>query len=296
MFENFTLERIDVGDAVLRVRHGGSGPPVLLLHGHPRTHATWHMVAPLLAGRFTVVCPDLRGYGESSKPPTTARPRPVLQAGHGRRLRRADAARSATSGSAVAGHDRGIVRRPAAWPWTIPAAVRRLCLLEGIPIGEALARCDAKFAAQLVSLVLLRPDRAGPPSGSSTRTPTPGTPPPPSTWARRRSPYYQRAIHDPAHRARHGRGLPGRPGHRPGPRRRRPGRGPPDRLPAAVPVGGAGRHGRPLRRPARRSGATGPTTCAGTRIDCGHHMAEEAPAELAAELAAFFAVWDRPTG
>jgi haloacetate dehalogenase len=71
MFEGFTLERIDVGDAELRVRHGGSGPAVLLLHGHPRTHVTWHKVAPVLAERFTVVCPDLRGYGESSKPPTT---------------------------------------------------------------------------------------------------------------------------------------------------------------------------------------------------------------------------------
>ena len=71
MFEGFTLDRIDVGDAVLRVRHGGAGPPVLLLHGHPRTHATWNKVALLLAERFTVVCPDLRGYGESSKPATT---------------------------------------------------------------------------------------------------------------------------------------------------------------------------------------------------------------------------------
>ena len=71
MFDGFTLERVDVGEAVLRVRHGGSGPPVLLLHGHPRTHATWHRVAPLLARSHTVVCPDLRGYGESSKPPTS---------------------------------------------------------------------------------------------------------------------------------------------------------------------------------------------------------------------------------
>lgn len=55
MFEGFTLRRIDVGDAELRVRHGGSGPAVLLLHGHPRTHVTWHEVASLLAGRFTVV-------------------------------------------------------------------------------------------------------------------------------------------------------------------------------------------------------------------------------------------------
>ena len=71
MFEGFTLELIHVSEAVLRVRHGGSGPPVLLLHGHPRTHVTWHLVAPLLAAQHTVVCPDLRGYGESSKPPTT---------------------------------------------------------------------------------------------------------------------------------------------------------------------------------------------------------------------------------
>src|SRR4029453_18131553 len=49
-----------VGPAGLRVRHGGSGPAVLLLHGHPRTHVTWHRVAPLLAGSHTVVCPDLR--------------------------------------------------------------------------------------------------------------------------------------------------------------------------------------------------------------------------------------------
>jgi haloacetate dehalogenase len=55
----------------LLARHGGTGPPLLLLHGHPRTHMTWHRVAPLLAGDHTVVCPDLRGYGESSKPPTT---------------------------------------------------------------------------------------------------------------------------------------------------------------------------------------------------------------------------------
>ena len=67
-FDGFTLERIDGGaGASLRVRHGGEGPPVVLLHGHPRTHATWHMVASRLAPHHTVVCPDLRGYGESSK-------------------------------------------------------------------------------------------------------------------------------------------------------------------------------------------------------------------------------------
>jgi haloacetate dehalogenase len=65
VFEGFTEERIDVGDGIeLRVRHGGEGTPVVLLHGHPRTHTTWHRVAPqLVEAGHTVVCPDLRGYG-----------------------------------------------------------------------------------------------------------------------------------------------------------------------------------------------------------------------------------------
>ena len=69
-FDGFALDLVPVSENVtLRVRHGGSGPAVVLLHGHPRTHTTWHQVAPLLvkAGN-TVVCPDLRGYGQSSTP------------------------------------------------------------------------------------------------------------------------------------------------------------------------------------------------------------------------------------
>ena len=78
MFDGFSLEMVDVGEATLRVRHGGAGPAVLLLHGHPRTHTTWYRVAPLLAPAHTVVCPDLRGYGQSSsrpRRPITSRPR-----------------------------------------------------------------------------------------------------------------------------------------------------------------------------------------------------------------------------
>ncbi|MGQ3031697.1 MAG: alpha/beta fold hydrolase, partial [Ferrovibrionaceae bacterium] len=69
MFAGFALETIEVPGARLRVRHGGAGPPVLLLHGHPRTHTTWHRVAPILARSHTVVCPDLPGFGGSSQPP-----------------------------------------------------------------------------------------------------------------------------------------------------------------------------------------------------------------------------------
>ena len=71
-FPGFTLEHVAVAGGSIRLRRGGSGPPLLLLHGNPQTHAMWHAVAPTLAERFTVVCPDLRGYGGSLKPEATA--------------------------------------------------------------------------------------------------------------------------------------------------------------------------------------------------------------------------------
>src|SRR3954453_12842175 len=70
MFETFTHRQIVTSGATISLRHGGSGPPVLLLHGHPQTHVMWHRVAPCLAEDYTVVCADLRGYGDSDKPPT----------------------------------------------------------------------------------------------------------------------------------------------------------------------------------------------------------------------------------
>jgi haloacetate dehalogenase len=144
MFEGFELERIDVGEAALRVRHGGSGAAVLLLHGHPRTHATWHWVAPLLAEHFSVVCPDLRGYGESSKPATTPDHEPYSK----RIMARDCAALMRLLGHerfAVVGHDRGayVAQRLAA---DHPTAVTHLVVMDAVPIGEALARANAEFA------------------------------------------------------------------------------------------------------------------------------------------------------
>src|SRR5262249_60987331 len=64
-------QTIRAGKIEVRLRHGGSGPPLLLLHGHPETHVMWHRIAPRLARDFTVIAPDLRGYGGSSRPRTT---------------------------------------------------------------------------------------------------------------------------------------------------------------------------------------------------------------------------------
>ena len=69
MFEGFTKTEIETNGARIVTVHGGKGPPVLLMHGNPFTHVSWHVVAPVLARDFTVVCTDLRGYGDSSKPP-----------------------------------------------------------------------------------------------------------------------------------------------------------------------------------------------------------------------------------
>lgn len=145
MFTGFRLDHIDVSDVRLRVRYGGAGPAVLLVHGHPRTHTTWHRIAPaLVAAGHSVVCPDLRGYGGSTAPPdrpdhSQASKRAMAadlqqlmdMLGHGR--------------YAVVGHDRGgyVAQRLAL---DHPDAVDRLVILGDVPIGEALTRCDARFA------------------------------------------------------------------------------------------------------------------------------------------------------
>src|SRR5690242_5923881 len=138
LFEGFTLERIRLDEVELRVRFGGSGPPILLLHGHPRTHTTWHRVAPILAERFRVVCPDLRGYGESSKPPDEPDHRQASKRAMAR-----DAvglmARLGHERFAVVGHDRGAYAglRTAL---DHPGAVGHLAVLDAVPIAEALRR------------------------------------------------------------------------------------------------------------------------------------------------------------
>jgi len=68
LFPDFVQTEVRTSGATIPVFHKGDGPPLLLLHGYPETHATWHKVAPRLAERFSVYVPDLRGYGDSSRP------------------------------------------------------------------------------------------------------------------------------------------------------------------------------------------------------------------------------------
>src|SRR5918912_642565 len=134
MFEGFKLDMLDTGEAVIRVRYGGSGPPLLLLHGHPQTHAMWYRIAPRLAKDFTVVAADLRGYGGSSKPPTTPDHEPYSK----RAMARDQVAVMRQLGFerfSVAGHDRGgrVAYRLAL---DHPERVLKLAVLDIIPTGE----------------------------------------------------------------------------------------------------------------------------------------------------------------
>jgi haloacetate dehalogenase len=288
MFEGFALERVDVGGAELRVRHGGSGPAVLLLHGHPRTHVTWHMVAPVLARQFTVVCPDLRGYGESSKPPTTADHRP-----YSKRVMAADClALMRALGHerfCVAGHDRGlyVAQRLA---MDHPASVRRLCVLDGIPLGEALSRCDARFAASWYHWFFF---------GQTQRPAERYINADPDAWYTASDKYmgaeafedYRRAIHDPAtvhammedYRA----GLGIDRSHDEADRAAGRRIGCPVLFLWAARDDMEDLYGDPLAI-WREWG----DDVRGQALDCGHHIAEEAPAELAALLTGFFAPAD----
>ena len=144
LFPGFTARRVRTVGVEIDCITGGSGPPLLLLHGYPQTHAMWHKVAPALARDFTVVCADLRGYGDSSKP--------VAQPDHAQQSKRAMAQDMVevmrTLGHprfALAGHDRGgrVAHRLAV---DHPDAVIRLAVLDISPTRTMYARTDRAFA------------------------------------------------------------------------------------------------------------------------------------------------------
>jgi haloacetate dehalogenase len=144
MFEGFRQERIAVSGTTIAVRHAGHGPPVLLLHGHPQTHVMWHLVAPRLAERYTVVCPDLRGYGDSGKPPSDD-----THAAYSKRTMARDQlelmAHLGFERFSVVGHDRG-GRCAYRLALDHPDRVRALSVLDILPTYEHFVRTDMTFA------------------------------------------------------------------------------------------------------------------------------------------------------
>ena len=130
----------------IRAAVAGEGPPLLLLHGHPQTHVTWRKIAPLLAERFTVVCPDLRGYGDSSKPRGDER-----HAVYSKRAMAADQVAVMRALGAerfrMVGHDRGgrVGHRLAL---DFPDALEKLCVFDIAPTATMYARADRDFATR----------------------------------------------------------------------------------------------------------------------------------------------------
>ncbi|HEY3728727.1 MAG TPA: alpha/beta hydrolase [Solirubrobacteraceae bacterium] len=144
MFEGFETRELDTERGSIHARVGGSGPPLLLLHGYPETHLMWHSAAPLLAERFTVVATDLSGYGDSLKP--------VAAGDHGPHSKRALAADQVQAMAslghqrfAVAGHDRGgrVAYRMAL---DHPGRVSALAVLDIVPTAEVWALADGRLS------------------------------------------------------------------------------------------------------------------------------------------------------
>jgi haloacetate dehalogenase len=143
---DFKASRIDANGVEIAVRTAGDGPPLLLLHGYPQTGYMWHKVAPRLAQNHHVVIADLRGYGDSEKPPTNAD-----HAAYSKRAMAADMiAVMQAFGYAkfdVAGHDRGgrVAHRLAR---DYPDAVRRLAVLDIAPTLMMYDTTDREFATK----------------------------------------------------------------------------------------------------------------------------------------------------
>ncbi|MBR0643881.1 alpha/beta fold hydrolase [Plastoroseomonas hellenica] len=145
VFDDFDAIDVEAGEASIFLRRAGSGPAILLLHGFPQTHLMWRQVAPLLADRFTVICPDLRGYGRSGCPASRPDHAPYAK----RAMAKDMVAVMETLGFqrfSVAGHDRGgrVAYRLAL---DHPERVERLAVLDILTTADVWERADARLAA-----------------------------------------------------------------------------------------------------------------------------------------------------
>ncbi|KON63291.1 haloacetate dehalogenase H-1 [Komagataeibacter europaeus] len=144
LLPGFSWRDIEVNGVRIRTATGGNGPPLLMLHGHPQMHLTWHKVAPALAKRFTIVAPDLRGYGDSAKPEGG-----TDHANYSKRAMAADLVgvmhQLGFERFMVVGHDRGgrVAHRMAL---DAPQAVEKLVLIDIAPTATMYARTNMEFA------------------------------------------------------------------------------------------------------------------------------------------------------
>ncbi|WP_172899100.1 alpha/beta fold hydrolase [Micromonospora coriariae] len=144
MFEGFEEFDIPTSGATIHGRRGGNGPPVLLLHGIPETHLMWHRVAPQLAEHHTVVVTDMRGWGDSSTPPSSADHEPYSM----RAIARDQVQVMRSLGHerfGLVGHDRG-ARCAYRLALDEPDVVTRLAVLDVVPIGDVYDRADMTFS------------------------------------------------------------------------------------------------------------------------------------------------------
>lgn len=200
-FDGFTLEHVAISGGRIRLRRGGKGPPLLLLHGNPQTHAMWHKVAPQLAERFSLILPDLRGYGGSFKPPVTIDHAPYAKKemaqdlvevmehfGHRKFF--------------VAAHDRGarVAHRLAL---DHPERVQKLALMDIIPTLEHFERADMTMAMGYYHWFWFAQPHPFPENVISAapeawwRAHTSREPKPPDFFDREALADYMAAIHDP---------------------------------------------------------------------------------------------------
>jgi haloacetate dehalogenase len=144
MFEGFKEFDVPTSGATIHGRRGGDGPPVLLLHGIPETHLMWHRVAPALAQRYTVVATDLRGYGDSGKPASTADHAPYSM-----RAIASDQVEVMNGMGydrfSVVGHDRG-GRCGYRLALDHPESVTNLTVMDVVPTGDAYRRAEKDFS------------------------------------------------------------------------------------------------------------------------------------------------------
>ena len=144
MFSNYKSSALVINNVSIHFVVGGSGPPLLLLHGYPQSHYMWHKIFPLLAKKYTVVASDLRGYGDSSKPPSSENHEPYSK----REMAKDQVLlmeQLEFRNFFVAGHDRGgrVAHRMAL---DHPHKVRKLAVMDIAPTYTMYTTTDLEFA------------------------------------------------------------------------------------------------------------------------------------------------------